>query len=306
MVKGVENPEYGLRPQSGPLLGEEGGDLREVRPGGIKPPFDIPGLVDFDLMDDSDRPAAPEFLVGVFSTEAEIAIGYGATRRKVKKNVMVFVKEVKEGVIQIQALNKNFVPSGKVRNITKARLLEEYIPEPEMYLGKVKPAMEDLDGLVLKADEHRQREEYMSSEFEYKNALRIDEGHIRATFGLGLTYLDLGQKDKADIVFKRLISLDGAYRKKHKHLFNEFGIKLRKSGMLLQALKYYARALKLSRRDEHLLFNLARTLFDMGKLKAALRYAKDALELNPDFSEARRFQAFLHKKLTPKKNYQVD
>lgn len=82
-------------------------------------------------------------------------------------------------------------------------------------------------------------------------------------------------------MFNRLISLPGAFGRDHKHMFNEFGIKLRRSGLLDEALRFYAIAFKISNNDDHLLYNIARTLFDKGDYTRCLSYLEHTLKLNP-------------------------
>jgi tetratricopeptide (TPR) repeat protein len=241
-----------------------------------------PNLDDAPLLDGKEK------LIGVFSTEEDAAIGFGATRRRVKKNVLVYAVEQPNGMIEITALNKHFVPTGASKTVARETLVQDFMPEPSIYIGKVKPALKELSDTVARADAHREREEFMSAEFEYKNVLRIDESHIRSTFGLGLTYLDMGEKNRANIVFRRLIKLDSAFEEEHKHLFNDFAIKLRKNGMHRQALRYYGRAKRLASNDEHLLFNIARTLFELGKHTAPISFLQKALSLEPNFAEAKK------------------
>ena len=60
--------------------------------------------------------------------------------------------------------------------------------------------------------------------------------------------------------FARLVSMDAPFAPEHKHMFNDFGINLRKSKMIPQAIEYYSKAIALSPEDEHLRYNLARGL----------------------------------------------
>ncbi|NDY55280.1 tetratricopeptide repeat protein [Desulfovibrio sulfodismutans] len=241
------------------------------------------------------RPA-PDAIKGVFSTQTKGIIGFGSTKRKVKQHIYAFVEEEADGSLCVRELNKHFVPVGKSRWITKDVLLKDFLPEPDVYLNKVLPAMRQVEESVEKADDHRANGELISAEFEYKNALRLDEEHIRGTFGLGLTYLARGETDNADIVFRRVVTLDGAFDEEHKHLFNEFGIRLRKNGMHAQALKFYNRAAKLLKReDEHLLYNIARTFFEKGQGRQAKRLLEKALANNPAFEQARDFLAVLER-----------
>ncbi len=223
----------------------------------------------------------------VFSTQSESFIGFGATKRKVKQNIFVFAEEQADGTFLLRALNKNFVPTGKARRIEREELLARYLPEPDIYMNKVVPMMRRVREHVNTADAHRAGGAFMSAEFEYKNALRVDEEHIRATFGLGLVYLDRGETESASLVFRRIVTLDAVFETEHKHLFNEFGIKMRKNGMYAQALRYYFKAYRLTRDDEHLLYNIARTYYEKGRLALAGKFLDMALALAPSFEEAR-------------------
>ncbi len=238
----------------------------------------------------SPATSPPESIKGVFSTQTKGVVGFGATKRKVKQHIYVFVEGQPDGSLLLRELNRNFVPVGKAKSISRDTLLADYLPEPDVYLNKVVPVMRRVEESVEKGDDHRAKGELISAEFEYKNALRLDEEHIRGTFGLGLTYLARGEKENADIVFRRVVVLDGAFEEEHKHLFNEFGIRLRKNGMHAQALKFYKRATRLARHDdEHLLYNIARTFYEKGQEKQARRLLEKALGVNPDFTRARGF-----------------
>ncbi len=243
-----------------------------------------------------DAIAPPNRIRGVFSTQVAAVIGHGTTRRRTTKEVLVFIEEQPDGQLVLQPLNTNFVPSGETRRISKDQLLEDYVPEPAVYMDKVYPAIRNLTKTVARAERHYRRGETYSAEFEFKNALRIDEENIRATFGLGLTYLERGETDKGDLVFRRLVRLKATFEKRHKHLFNEFGIQLRKNKMYIQALKYYARAFKLARDDDHLLYNMARTFFEKGSHRTSAVFLRKALEINPELHEAKDLLELVKKK----------
>lgn len=245
---------------------------------------------------------------GVFSTEAMATVGFGSTKRRVKQAVLFFAEEIGDGRIQLRPLNPQFIPTDEKSTLSRDELLSHYTPHPNIYLTKVLPALRELEQTTDQADRCRESGQLFTAEFEYKNALRIDENHIRATFGLGLTYLDRGENNRADLVFCKLAKLKGSHHPDHKHLFNEFGMKLRKNGMLTQALLHYARALRISRTDEHLLYNIARVLFERGKLKAALSLLQKALTVRPDFSEAQGFKRHIENlsESTPPVDFSLD
>lgn len=234
---------------------------------------------------------------GVFSATQNASIGFGHTRKKIPQNVLFYAEENEAGEITIQQLNRNFIPTGAPQGIEKELLLKNFNPEPSIYITNVAPAMRELNKSIARGERFLRNKESFSAEYEFKKALRVHEENIRATFGLGQTYLDRGDKKRGNLVFRRLVRLEAAFEPQHKHLFNEFGISLRKMGMFVEAQKYYARARKLSRQDEHLAFNMARVLHERGKYSLALKFVAKALELNPDLEEATRFHTYLERKL---------
>ena len=237
---------------------------------------------------------------GVFSTQELRKVGTGTTTRKVIQKSYWFVEEDETGKITVQPLNANYVPSGPVQVIPLEELIARFAPEPEFYIQTVYPRMRELVKTVARADRYRQRGETYSAEYEYSNALKVDIENVRANFGLGLTYLDRGEKSKAEDIFSRLVKLEAAYQPEHKHLFNEFGIKLRKTKMLDEALSYYQRALELSKNDENLYCNLARVYVEKGNNEAAIDALASSLQINPSFDTAVKFLKWLmEKRLVP-------
>ena len=232
---------------------------------------------------------------GVFSTDKKTVVGFGHTRKKVSQHVVVFATEDDEGWITIRALNAENVPSGTAKVISRKNLLDNFLPEPDIYMNQVLPAMRELSKTVARGERHLRNNETYSAEMEFKTALRIDEVNIRATFGLGLSYLQRQDTQRGEIVFKRLVKLKGAFEPEHKHMFNEFGIHLRKNKMFTQALKYYARASKHCKQDENLFFNMARTYYEAGNSSIALKFIRKALKIRPDFFEAKKLYRHLSK-----------
>ncbi|MFZ5813021.1 MAG: Tfp pilus assembly protein PilF [Thermodesulfobacteriota bacterium] len=232
-------------------------------------------------------------LRGVFSTESSHYLGFGGSRRRVSQQIFVMAEELEDGAFSVQRLNRNFLPSGPAKTITREELLKHYVPEPSLYMNKVVPIMRRMEETVERGDSHREHNELFSAEFEYQTALGLDENHVRATFGLGLTYLERHEIESAELVFRKLIRLEAAFHVEHKHLFNEFGIQMRKLGMYPQAMKYYARAYQLCKDDEHLIYNMARTLYEKGKPKISRRFLEKALHMKPDFEECLQFLEYL-------------
>lgn len=230
---------------------------------------------------------------GVFSTQSVSKVGTGTTQRKTIQKTYWFVDENDDGTVDIQPLNVNYVPSGPKRQIPKEDFLAKFNPEPEFYFSTVFPNIRKLDDALVRGEKHRARGANYSAELEFKRAADVDEGNVRANFGLGLTYLARGEYIKANDIFERLVKLDAAFDQEHKHLFNDFGINLRKNRMFDQALAYYVRAEELVDNDENLYHNIARVYYEKGNLEECVRYLKKALQLNPNHTESLRFWNFI-------------
>lgn len=232
---------------------------------------------------------------GVFSTQTVEKVGTGTTQRKSIQKTYWYCEEAQKGVVQVQPLNKNYVPSGPKRDVPVDEIIAKFNPEPEFYVQTVYPKMQELEKTIQRGEDHREAGRAYSAELEFKEATNVDEENVRANFGLGLTYLDRGDAVKANDIFERLVNLDAAFSQEHKHLFNDFGINLRKNKMLDQALEYYRRAEQLETHDENLMHNMARVFFEMGELERCVEYLKRALELQPDMEEATKFLEYLKK-----------
>ncbi|WP_428560032.1 MAG: tetratricopeptide repeat protein [Solidesulfovibrio sp. DCME] len=223
---------------------------------------------------------------GIFSCKATIKVGFGVTKRAALSETFWFVKELESGRFQVQSLDMNFKPQGTPIEISRDKLFEDYHLEPDL-------SYRLLSQPLLVGDHYRVTAKYANAEKEYLKIKGIDEDNIRANFGLGLVYLAMNKADKAVYIFDRLVGLEETFEPRHKHLFNEFGINLRKKGLFDEALKYYFRARELSQDDDHLLLNIARVYFEQNRLTEAEAAAREALALNPDLAEAKRLLAHI-------------
>jgi tetratricopeptide (TPR) repeat protein len=218
---------------------------------------------------------------GIFSCKTTLKVGFGTTKHTALSETFWFVKEIPNGNFLVQSLDMDFKCQGQPFEISRTRLFEDYHLEPDL-------SYRLLSQPLLIGDHYRATTKYARAEQEYQKIKRIDEDNIRANFGLGLLYLAMDKPDKATYIFNRLVGLEETFETQHKHLFNEFGISLRKKGLFDEALKYYFRARELSEDDDHLLLNIARVYYEQHRLPEAETAARDALTLNPDLAEAKR------------------
>ncbi len=233
---------------------------------------------------------------GVFSSQEIRKVGTGTTTRKTVQKTFWYAEEDTKGDIFLQAINANFIPTGNKRKITRTELIEKYSPELEFYVQTVYPKMREINEGLDRADNMREKGETFSAEYEYDNVLAVDVENVRANFGIGLTYLQRGESDKAENIFGRLVKLDAAFEAEHKHLFNEFGINLRKSKMLDQALEYYQRGLELCSEDENLHINIARVYLEKNDIENCLKYVTSAYNMAIPSIVVKKFLEWLEAK----------
>jgi len=223
----------------------------------------------------------PIRITGIFSRKATIRVGTSTTRGTTTSETFWFIKETSDGTFLAQSLDSDFKRQGTPITISRTALFEEYHLEPDL-------SYRLLSQPLLLGDHYRATAKPAQAEQEYLKLNRIDEENIRANFGLGLLYLSMDKREQAAYIFNQLVGLEETFEPQHKHLFNAFGISLRKKGLFDEALKYYFRARELSDDDDHLLLNIARVYYEQGKLREAEAAAREALSINPDLSEARR------------------
>lgn len=227
-----------------------------------------------------------------FSTTSEIKLGTGTTTKKQISKLLWYIKQQDINEFGVRKISPQFVPVGEPEIIDEETLLRDYTPEVELHNSQIAPAMQALKKTIAKGDKYRAQGNPLSAEMEYTKALEVDETNVRAIFGLGLVYLNREDMEKSQSVFGQLVTMEAAFSPRHKHLFNEFGISLRKAKLYDEAVEYYARAVELCEEDENLYYNLSRAHYENNDWENCLEYAACALKINPDHSPARSICRF--------------
>jgi len=199
-----------------------------------------------------------------------------------------FARQVDEATISAQLLDDHCLPTPKQHIIDKDLFHQDFTLEPDL-------GYKLLTQRVLMGDYYRNQGLNVEAKIEYQKVLRIDEENIRGNFGMGLAYLALNQLEKGRYAFEKLVGMEESFLAEHKHLFNEFGIALRKKGLFDEALSFYHRAKALCSDDENLQLNIARAWFEKGDNENAYEALKTCIELKPSFREALAFLAYLRK-----------
>ncbi len=232
-------------------------------------------------------------LKGAFSSQERVRLGFGGTARMTASTIYWYVEQIGADSYEARKLNTNYLPTDEVVRLSTEKFLIRFTPEITLYAEKVRPAMTEVARTIERGDRLRDEGRLYSAEEAYDEVLAVDENNVRATFGLGLTFLARDDAPRAKAVFDRLVELDAAYETRHKHMFNEFGIALRKSTLFDEALLYYFRGVELGCEDEHLLFNIARVYFEKHDWANCAKYLALCLETNQAVEEARQFCAFI-------------
>lgn len=225
---------------------------------------------------------AERFAVAVSLRESYKA-GFGGTTQESERVLYYYAEKTPETGILLQALNANSVPSGERIPVSETEFFEKYRPEPLIYYNQVKPRLENMLAELERGEKQLEAGRTDKAETSFQKALEYDAENLRAIFGLGNTYLSAGKLDEAREIFEKIMSIDLAFGPENKFLFNEFGIRMRKTGLLDMARAYYEKALAASEADENLHFNLGRIHFERGAFAEAIAEAERCLAINPGF-----------------------
>jgi tetratricopeptide (TPR) repeat protein len=228
---------------------------------------------------------------GVFSTKESQSPKDIGTRSSSSVKRYWICRQVNDEQVQVQPTNEKLVRIGKARTVPLKVFLDTFEPEPEFYIQAAsfrqtpsgKKAEPQKTGDVIEG-------------FTVSGGPEEIERNARAGFGIGMTYLKRGNRSKAVDIFDRLAGVEADFQAEHKHMFNDFGISLRKERLFQCSLKHYDKALELSEYDEHIHHNLARVYFEMREVDMALRCLKRSLELNPELKESLLFLNYLQKR----------
>lgn len=229
------------------------------------------------------------FAEGYYLETIKGKVGTGHTSKDAVSKNYWYAKPGEEGCMSATLLDIHYEPTGYVEQVEFEEFGDRFEYLKDFQPPKSQAKREQADKVAARAERHLAKEEFLSAEYEFGNALKMDAENVRANFGLGKTYLAQGETEKAKEQFGKLSEVDAMVEPQYKHIFNEFGIKLRQLGMYSEAVTHYERALRIEDKDEHLWFNLGRAHYEGGNLRQAAAALRKALEINPDFEEARMF-----------------
>lgn len=116
---------------------------------------------------------------------------------------------------------------------------------------------------------------------------------LRSTFVQALLLLRRGEREGAIAMLRGMLGKEYPPFGGAAQLFSEFGLGLRRLGLVKLALAAHRRAKEYAPRNERILFNIARSYHDLGLPDDAREYLEKALAVSPEFAAAKQFLMFL-------------
>jgi len=226
----------------------------------------------------------------VFST-TKISVESAETDEQPKK--FWLVESDTKSLLTIRPIDdQTWLPTGRAHPITLHELQKRYTPEADLYAQRVETNLEQQGGGKL----------LLHSSVEAKP---VNESAVISDFQKGMDLLKNGKTEKADAIFKNLAHSEEAFEEKHKHLFNDFAIQLRKSNQPNHAIAFYTKALEIAwgDEDENLHINLARVLYGEKQYAGCVQHLFEALRISPGHRVAHNFLAWLDQQKAVPKQY---
>ncbi len=145
--------------------------------------------------------------------------------------------------------------------------------------------------------------EYEEGITAFRKATQLDRLFAKAFEAMGRAYKALGKNEEAQEYLQKAADIYLGREKMQDaeevlneilqispdsvNVFNSLGVIYRKRGDLKTSLNHYLKALKVHPNEPHIHYNIGRLYFEMKRPGKARGCFKNALDLDPDFSEAK-------------------
>ena len=223
-------------------------------------------------------------VLGSYSTRKQTLVGTGTTRQERLQTIMWLAAQLPTTDICVQPLDAANLPTGIVSTIKSSEFFQHYLPEADCYDKHIRPGAKKLAAWMGSAGTPLPQEK---PETEIGLFLR---GFLAILHGeAGMTMREGDPNTLRQLVHQSI----------NMRFFDNFqiGISLaavrqRKERNYPLAIDFYSRALQI-KEDDHLLFNIARTYYEMKNIDAAKECLSKALALNPELAVARQFLNFI-------------
>lgn len=222
----------------------------------------------------------------IYVHRSVLKLGIHSTARKTTSETFYEAFPQDDGRVKLVLLDMNDQSTALTEIVDQEELAAGYELVPDYFKNRKAPKEKAVSKKVAQGKEHLRRQEFHSAEYEFDEAIKIDDRNLEAHAGKGEALIGQNDLEGAKVVLDKLADFDELYQKPNKHVFNSFGITLRQAGFLDRALKAYMRALKMDPKDENLLYNMSLALIAKGDAGQGLKILRKVLKLNPDHQEA--------------------
>lgn len=240
----------------------------------------------------------PPKYIGVYS--------HHQSRHTEKGKSLFFVWEKAEGGHIIQQVDRAFQPKGEPRHTSAEELAQNFQPQPELLA--VPMGRHDLNVMHPLPGQGKNIFSPVETITEPGNAPLQPgaadnerppdkvETALRENFRKALLRLKRPRERQAAILaLEQLASVSENITAAHKHMFRDFGVKLRQSNMPDLALLFGKRVLEMAPNDDHAHFNLARILCVLGSYNEAVKHIRAAMRIDTKEPIYSRMLDHIHK-----------
>jgi hypothetical protein len=223
-------------------------------------------------------------VLGSYSTKKQVRVGMGMTASERQQTIMWLAAQLPTTDISIQPLDPASIPTGIVSTISNADFFQHHIPEPDCYDQYIRPGVKKLSAWMGPVGAPMPKEQPdADTERFLRSFLAILHGEAGQTMRKGdADTLRMLVQQAADMHFYAHFQLSIA----------SAAVRQRKERNYPLAIDFYSRALQI-KEDDHLLFNIARTYYEMKNIDAAKDCLARALAINPELAVARQFLDFI-------------
>ena len=151
------------------------------------------------------------------------------------------------------------------------------------------------DILVQMGEAELMMQQVQSALNYFDQAVETDPDNTQVSVRAADALVSIDELEKSERFYHRALEKDPNLA----HVYNRLGIAYRRQKKFDQALELYQKALEYSPKDENLLYNMARSLWEMDDFAGAEDILIQALKINPNFVEATKLLQVVKKGLKP-------
>ncbi len=222
----------------------------------------------------------------VYVQRTIMTLGTASTSRNATSENFYEAFPLENGTVKLVLLDMNDQPSVFSEIVAPEDLEQKYEPVPGYFEKKMSSQKKKLAKKLANGKEHLKQEEYFSAEYEFDGVIELDERNLEAQVGKGEALIGQGDLDGAQITLNKVSEFEELYDKSNKHVFNSYGMTLRKGGFYDKAVESYTKALRMDPTDENLFYNIGRANYDKEAYDKALLFLEKCLKLNPGHGAA--------------------